>query len=188
MERLSAHSARAMRARLPSAIRSPEALLGLTAVALTVLVLTIQAVFAHDMAAMPAQAGTIQIENPWARATPPGAVVGGGYLTIHNTGSEPDKLLSVTSDVSDSVELHKMAVENNVMTMAAVDVLEIPPGGTVTFEPNSYHLMLVNLKAPLKKGETFHGTLTFENAGKIDVEFAVQAIGASAPMGMDMSP
>jgi copper(I)-binding protein len=185
MEYLSAHQLRAMQARLPSSIRSLEALLGLTAIFVAVLILSIQAVFAHDLASMPT-VGTIHIESPWARATPPGAAVGGGYLVIHNSGPDADRLVSAETDVAGMVEIHKMAVENGVMTMAPVDGgLEIPAGQAVKLEPGSFHLMLMDLKRPLKEGDTFKATLTFAKAGSITVDFAIRAIGADAPMDMD---
>jgi copper(I)-binding protein len=79
-----------------------------------------------------------------------------------------------------------MAVENGVMTMAPVDGgLEIPAGQAVKLEPGSFHLMLMDLKRPLKEGDTFKATLTFAKAGSITVDFAIRAIGADAPMDMD---
>ncbi|MBN9022005.1 MAG: copper chaperone PCu(A)C, partial [Rhizobiales bacterium] len=74
---------------------------------------------------------------------------------------------------------HEMAVVDGVMTMRELpDGLPIPAGGSVELKPGSYHIMFVGLKAPLKEGESFKGTLTFEKAGTVQVEYAVQALGS----------
>ena len=126
--------------------------------------------------------GDLTIEHPWARATPPGAAVGGGYLVIQNGGSSADRLLSATAEICDHVEMHAMAVKDGVMTMTPLpDGVEIPAGGSVAFSPSANHLMLMQLKQPLKEGEEFHGTLTFEKTGTIEVHFAVESMGAEGP-------
>ena len=146
------------------------------------LLLAAPSAFAHEF-----KIGSLIIEHPWARATPPGAVVGGGYLTITNQGSTPDTLIAATAEVADPVEIHEMAVKDGVMTMRPVaGGVEIPAGGTVALKPDSFHLMLMNLKKPLKKGEEFHGTLTFAKAGTVEVHFAVQGIGSQAAEEGDM--
>lgn len=123
--------------------------------------------------------GSLHIGHPWARATPPGAKVAGGYLTIRNDGTEADRLVSVTSELSDKGEIHEMKVDDKgVMTMRPIAVgIEIPAGGEVKLEPGGYHLMFQNITKPAKEGVKFKGTLTFEKAGSVDVDYAVEPIG-----------
>lgn len=122
--------------------------------------------------------GELEIGHPWSRETPAGAKVAGGYLTVTNHGEEADRLIAVSSEISEKGEIHEMAVNDGVMTMRQLpDGLEIAPGEKVELKPGSYHLMFMSLKTQPKKGERFPGTLTFEKAGKIDVEFAVDAMG-----------
>ncbi len=154
-----------------------EAKLAIAALAAALLMITAQGVLAHEF-----KAGDIEIEHPWARATPAGAKVGGGYLTIGNEGAEPDRLVSVTAEVAGRAEIHEMAVKDGVMTMRPVSGgVEIPAGGTVAMKPGAVHLMLMDLKRPLVAGQSFTGTLTFEHAGTVTVTFAVEAMGATDP-------
>lgn len=134
---------------------------------------------AHDYTA-----GALKIGHPWSRATPNGAKVAGGYLTVTNTGAEPDTLTGGTFAESGSVELHTMSMEGGVMKMAPVEGgLVIKPGETVKLAPGGYHLMFLGLKDQLKKGTRVKGTLTFTKAGSVPVEFAVESIAAKAPGG-----
>ena len=129
-------------------------------------------------------AGSLKIEQPWARATPKGAPVGGGYLTITNTGTAPDRLLGGSVSVSSGFEIHEMAMDNGVMKMRMLSQgLEIKPGETVTMKPGGYHLMFTGLKGQLKQGGSFPGTLQFEKAGKVEVEFGVQGMAATSAGG-----
>jgi hypothetical protein len=133
--------------------------------------------FAHDYTV-----GSLKIDHPWARATPKGASVGGGYMKITNNGSEPDRLIGGSTDVAKSFEIHEMKMEGGVMKMRPVaGGLEIKPGATVTFDPSSYHVMFVGLKNQLKQGSHFKATLEFAKAGKVDVDFTVEGIGAKVP-------
>jgi copper(I)-binding protein len=129
-------------------------------------------------------AGSITISSPWARATPKGATVGGGYMTITNKGTDADRLVSGSSPVAGKVEVHEMSMRNGVMTMRPLPGgLEIKPGQTVVLKPESFHLMLIGLKQSLVKGEHVKATLEFAKAGKVDVDYAVEDIGASGPSG-----
>ena len=124
--------------------------------------------------------GALEIGQPWARATPPSAPAGGGFLKITNTGSAPDRLVSVSSPAADLVQVHEMKMDGSIMRMREVEKgLEIPAGGSVILAPGGYHLMMMGLKAPFKQGASVPVTLVFEKAGKIDVELAVEAMGAS---------
>lgn len=123
--------------------------------------------------------GGIEVVHPWSRATPPGAKVGAGYMTIKNNGSTPDRLVAATDTVAGKTEIHEMAVVDGIMTMRELpDGLVIPADASTDLKPGSYHIMFVGLKAPLKEGEHFKGTLTFEKAGTIEVEYVVQAMGS----------
>ena len=118
--------------------------------------------------------GSLEIGHPWSRATPAGAPVAGGFLTVTNAGGA-DRLVSVASDAADKVEIHEMAVVDGVMKMRPLDKgIEVPAGGKLELKPGSYHVMFIGLKKPFVKGDMVKGTLAFEKAGKIDVEFKVE--------------
>ena len=155
------------------------------------------AAFAATLCAAPAcaqevKAGDLVITQAWSRATPGGAKIGGGYLTIENKGSTPDRLIGGSGDVAAKVEVHEMAMKGGVMTMRPLDKgLTIEPGKTVKLGPGGYHLMLFDLKGPLKQGDKVPLTLEFEKAGKVKLSLDVQGVGASGPAdagnsGMDM--
>ena len=128
--------------------------------------------------------GDIVIEKPWARATPKGAEVGSGYLTIHNNGAAPDRLTGGSADFG-AVEVHQMSSANGVSQMRELkDGLAIPPHGSVGFSPGGYHLMFTHLTHPLTEGESVKATLNFEHAGPIEVEFGVMGVGASGAGAM----
>ncbi|KLK89847.1 copper chaperone [Microvirga vignae] len=127
-------------------------------------------------------AGTLTIEQPWSRATPAGAKVGGGYLRITNNGKETDRLISGSFPIASRVEMHEMAMEGDIMRMKPVQGgLEIKPGATIELKPGAGHLMFMDLKEPLKEGQTVKGTLIFEKAGTVDVEYIVRGMGGAAP-------
>jgi copper(I)-binding protein len=127
-------------------------------------------------------AGPLKIEQPWTRATPAGAKVAGGYVAVTNTGATPDRLLGGSSEIAGKVEIHEMAVNNGVMTMRGLpDGLELKPGAKTELKPGGYHIMFMELKRQLKEGEKVKGTLSFEKAGPVPVEFSVQSVGARAP-------
>jgi periplasmic copper chaperone A len=126
--------------------------------------------------------GTLQIGNPWTRATPKGSTVAGGYMKITNKGSAPDRLVGGSAAVAGRFEVHSMVMEQGVAKMRPVEGgLEIKPGETVELKPGSLHVMLMGLKQPLEKGQKVKGTLEFEKAGKVEIEYAVEALGVSAP-------
>ena len=124
--------------------------------------------------------GSLKIGNPWARATPPTAPSGGGFLTVNNTGTTADRLVSATSPAAGQIQIHEMKMDGTIMRMRELENgLEIPPGATVALAPGGLHLMMMGLKAPLKEATRVPVTLVFEKAGKIDVELSVMALGAS---------
>ena len=122
--------------------------------------------------------GALVIDHPWSRATPKGAPVAGGYMKITNTGSTPDRLLGGATAAAQKFEIHEMRMEAGVMKMRELGAgLEIPPGATVELKPGSYHVMMMNLAKPFVQGERVKASLTFEKAGKVEIEFTVEAIG-----------
>jgi len=125
---------------------------------------------------------SLVIESPWTRATPKGANIGGGYLDIKNNGTAPDRLLHGSVSVAKRFQIHSTTIEDGVAKMREVTAgIEIKPGETIKFEPGSSHLMFVNLVQPMHEGETVRGTLTFEHAGTIDIEYVVLGMGAKTP-------
>ena len=128
------------------------------------------------------KAGDLVITQAWTRATPGGAKIGGGYLTIENKGTAPDRLIGGSADVAGKIEVHEMAMNNGVMTMRPLEKgLSIEPGKTVKLAPGGYHLMMFDLKSPLKQGDKLPVTLEFEKAGKVQVSLDVAGVGAQAP-------
>jgi len=142
---------------------------------------TAPAATAHDYTK-----GSLHVTHPWSRATPKGATVGAGYLIIENRGATADRLVSVSvsAEVAARAEMHEMAVQDGIMRMRPLPRgIEIAPGMTVRLEPGGLHLMFVDLKRPLEKGDRIQTTLVFEQAGPIDVEFVVEAMGSTPHMG-----
>ena len=128
------------------------------------------------------KAGDLVITQAWSRATPSGAKIAGGYLTIENKGTAADRLVGGSGNIAGKVEVHEMAVNNGVMTMRPLDKgLAIEPGKTVKLAPGGYHLMMFDLKGPFKQGEKVPVTLEFEKAGKVTLSLDVQGVGAQAP-------
>lgn len=127
------------------------------------------------------RAGAIKIDGPWTRATPTGSKVAGGFMKLQNNGKDPDRLIGGTVSVAGKFEVHEMAMTNNVMKMRELEKgLEIKPGQSVELKPGSFHVMFMDLKQPLKEGEKVKGTLVFEKAGMVEVEYSVRAMGAQS--------
>ena len=133
------------------------------------------AALAHDY-----QVADLAVGHPYARATPPGAPVGGAYLTLDNKGARADKLLRASSPAADAVELHTMAMDAGVMRMHAVPAIDIAPGQHVELVPGGLHLMMVGLRHPLVAGARVPLRLTFEHAGSVDVELSVEPMTGGA--------
>lgn len=127
-------------------------------------------------------ARSLTITHPWSRETAPGQDVGGGFMVIANAGTTPDRLLGGSTPVAKALQVHEMTMDHGVMRMREVTAgLAVPAHGTLELKPGSYHLMLVGLKAPLKKGTRIPATLRFAHAGAVKVEFAVEAIDFAGP-------
>lgn len=129
--------------------------------------------------------GDLLIDSPYTRTTPPGAPVAGGFLTITNNGKETDTLMGGTVDFAEAVEVHEMPMIDGVMQMRQLENgLEIPPGETVELKPGGYHIMFIKLKEQMIEGEQHKATLTFKNAGDVEVDLVVKDI--SQTMESDM--
>ncbi len=134
---------------------------------------------AHDY-----KAGDLHIVHPWSRATPGGSKIAGSYLVIKNQGGSADRLVGATTRAAGRVEIHEMAMTGSVMTMRALPRgLDLPAGQEVKLEPGGFHIMFMELKAPLKEGDKVPVTLEFQRAGKVEVTFNVEAIGAKGGHG-----
>lgn len=137
-------------------------------------------------AADPVTVGDLTITEPAARATPPNAPVGGGFLTVTNTGQIDDRLVGAASEAAGHMEVHEMVMQGDVMKMRELaEGLPIPAGATVELRPGGYHLMFMALKHPLVEGETVDVVLTFEQAGEVPVtlEIGPRTMGAGGGMG-----
>lgn len=136
--------------------------------------------FAHDY-----QHAGLTLTHPWARATPPGISIGGGFLTIHNGDTEDERLLGGRATFAKDIQIHETKQEGDVMKMQHLpDGLLIPAGESVSLQPGSYHLMFMGLESPLVDGDRQRVTLIFENAGEMEVEFAIEK---SSSMDHDMN-
>jgi copper(I)-binding protein len=126
--------------------------------------------------------GSIQITQPWARATPKGASTGAAYMTVTNSGTTAQHLNCVSSDAATECQIHEMSMDGGVMKMRPVQGgLEVKPGETVTLKPGGFHLMLVGLKQPLQPGKSVDATFKDDSGSTVQVAFPIAAIGAPAP-------
>jgi len=116
------------------------------------------------------KADDLEVSGGFAKAMLPGQPVGGGFFTVKNNGSADDRLVSVTSPNAGEVQLHEMAMKDNVMRMRELkDGIAIPAGQTVELAPGNLHLMFQKVKTPFRQGDKVPVTLTFEKAGKVDL-------------------
>ena len=130
---------------------------------------------------------TIAITNAWARETAPAQVNGGGFRTISNKSDAADRLISASSPVAPTVQLHTMSMDGGVMRMRELpDGIAVPAKGVVELKPGGLHIMFIGIKAPFKPGQTIALTLRFEKAGIVKVAMPVRAVGAMNG-GMDMT-
>jgi copper(I)-binding protein len=125
--------------------------------------------------------GSLEIDHAWSPATPKGASVAAGYLTVTNKGADSDRLIGGSVAVAGHFTVHEMTTVDGVSKMRPLaDGLEIKPGATVELKPGSFHLMFMDLRQPLAPGEHFKGTLVFAKAGSVDVEFDVRPMGSTS--------
>lgn len=134
------------------------------------------------MAALGAHAQTT-VSDAWARGTVAGQSTTGVFAKI--TSTQGGRLLSVASPLAGVAEIHEMAMDGNVMKMRAVTAVDLPAGKTVELKPGGYHVMLMELKQPLKAGEAVPVTLVVEGAGgkreTIEVKAVVKLMAAESP-------
>ena len=125
----------------------------------------------------------VEIENAWSRATPPGAKVAAGYLTVRNKSASPDRLVGASSAVAGRVETHIVDKQGEVMRMREVKGYDVPAKGSFELKPGGAHLMLVDIERPLQAGERIPVVLRFQNAGEIRIDLEVKPLGATGPHG-----
>lgn len=126
----------------------------------------------------------VNVSAPWARATISRARNGAAYVTLENSGGMSDKLVAVMTPVAGKPELHTHIKDGDIMRMRQVQHIEVGPNAMVKLQPGGLHIMLMELKEPLKEGATFPMTFVFEKAGEVTVEVAVQSAGAKGIEGM----
>ena len=140
--------------------------------------LTASAAMAHGY-----RSGALSIQHPWSRETAVGQAVGGGFLTITNSGDREDRLISGTTPVAAEVQLHTMTMDGGIMRMRQVtDGIAVPAKGSVELKPGGYHIMFMGLKRQLRQGERFPVTLRFQRARSVTLQFAVQPVTSTGPM------
>jgi copper(I)-binding protein len=125
----------------------------------------------------------IKITDAWAPASPPTAMNVAVYLTLTNQGQAADRLVGASGGVSDTVELHTVLMEDNMMKMRQLDAIEVPAGPPTMLKPGGFHIMLIGLKQPLVAGQMFPLRLRFEKAGEMTVEVPVRKSDASRSLG-----
>ncbi len=129
------------------------------------------------------KAGDITIQNPWARATLGQMKNGATFVTLHNMGTEDDVLIAAEGTVAKRIELHAHTMTDGVMKMRQVEGgVPVKASSMVELKPGGFHIMMMGLVAPLKKGEAFPLTLTFEKAGKVDIMVHIEKGGAMKSM------
>jgi copper(I)-binding protein len=128
--------------------------------------------------------GDLRIEDPWVRATPPGAGVTGGFMSVRNTGAKDDRLVSVTSSAVARVEIHEMRHEDGMMRMRRMEAgVPVKAGAKLELAPGGYHLMLFGPKQPFVEGDVVVATARFEKAGNVEIAFRVRGLGAKRDTG-----
>lgn len=124
-----------------------------------------------------AEPAALMVTNAWAPPSLAGAPTGVVYFTLSYPAGPADRLVSFSTPVAERAELHRSEMTNGVMSMRPAGPLPLKPGASVTLSPGGLHLMLIGLKAPLKLGDRFALTLTFEHAAPLTVEVAVASRG-----------
>jgi periplasmic copper chaperone A len=115
----------------------------------------------------------VQIENPWARATAPGAKVAAGYMVLHNKSAGADRLVGVSSPAAARVETHVHVRDGDILRMREVKGYDVPAGGRFELKPGGAHLMFVDIRQPFKQGDKVPAVLKFEKAGEVRADFEV---------------
>ena len=124
---------------------------------------------------------TMTITGAWARPDLGGSNMSVLYMSLNNSGSQADVLVSVASPDAESTQLHVSAVENGMVNMQPLAEVALPPGQTVLFRPKGMHVMLKGLKHPLKAGDHIAATLTFKTHAPVTVDAIVSMTPPSGP-------
>lgn len=170
--------------RSPTSVRSKAvALGGVLACSVASTLAMLAPAVAHETTAK-----GVTVAHPWARATPGGATVAAAYMEIKTANGVTDKLISAQSPVAGRVEVHTHIMDGDVMKMRKVDAVDLSSGESKVLKPGGDHIMLFDLKQPLKEGDLVKLTLMFEKAGAIEVEGSVEPVGAMGPHGMSEQP
>lgn len=139
----------------------------------------------------PVTLGDLEITRGYIRAMPPRAPAGGGFITVTNKGKTDDTLIAASSPDAGAVELHEMAIKDNVMIMRQMKGgIPIPAGKTVVLQPGGLHIMFLKVPEAFKEGQTIPVTLTFKSAGTVKLDMPVISMAATMQMKnmkMDMS-
>ncbi len=121
-------------------------------------------------------ADQVQVEDPYARAVPPGLPNSASFMRINNPDQVAHKLVAAESPAADVVELHTHINDNGVMRMRRVDAIELPAGSTTELKPGGLHVMLIGLRAQLKPGDEIQLSLEFEDGSKTALSLPVKKI------------
>jgi periplasmic copper chaperone A len=150
-------------------------------IALEIAVATLLTIGAAVSLAAAAMASDVMVMNAYARASATAVAKSGAvYLTIMNHGNEADRLIGVSSDIARVAHIHQTTEEDGVASMRSVDELEIGAHGEQALAPGGLHLMLIDLKKPLKEGSHFKITLQFERSGAVVVDVPVGGVAADS--------
>jgi copper(I)-binding protein len=122
----------------------------------------------------------VEISDPWMRATAPGQKTAAGYMTIRNKSKQPERLVGGASEAAAKVQTHVSMKDGDIIRMREVEGYDIPANGSYELKPNGSHLMLVDIKRPLKEGERIPVVLKFEKSGEVKVDFEVRPLVAPA--------
>jgi copper(I)-binding protein len=123
----------------------------------------------------------IRVVEAWARASIGTARPAAAYVTLVNDSTKPALLLSVSSPAAGNVNVHKTVKDGEVMKMVPADSLEIPAGERIEMKPGGYHIMLMELRQAIRKGETLDLALEFAGGAVIDISARVMGPGARGP-------
>ena len=123
----------------------------------------------------------VDVADAWARATGKGQQATGVFMNL--TAKKATRLVGVKSELTPVAQVHEMKMDKDVMKMQAVTALDLPAGQTVSLKPGSYHVMLMDLKAPVAEGSHVVVTLMFEDAAGVKTQQDVHAVAKKAPMG-----
>ena len=124
--------------------------------------------------------GGLTITDPWSRELPPVAPNGAAYFGVENRGASADRIVSVHTPIAKRAELHAHETSGTMMSMRHVEVVDVPAGASVPFEPAGLHVMLFELTEPLRRGTRYPLTVVFENAGAVEVTVEVRGGGGDS--------